>query len=124
MGSEMPPTDRAFVIEEEALLMLEIQDLLAGHGFAEVRHHRNVVEAAPHFDELAAFDLAIVEGRLGAEEVVSFTERLAKAGVPTVVLSADRGAAQFFPHAAATVGKPFDAATLLAACDAAMTCVS
>lgn len=120
----MPTTDRVLIIEDEALLMLEIEDVLEGHGFTEIRHYRDVAEAGHHDEELATFHLAIVEARLGAAEVVSFTERLARAGVPTVVLSADRAAAEAFPHAAATVSKPFDAATLLAACEAAMERVS
>jgi DNA-binding response OmpR family regulator len=114
----MPTTDRVLIIEQEALLALEIQDVLTDHGFAEVHHHRSVAEAAPHFEDLAAFRLAIVEARLGAAEVVAFTERLVQAGVATVVMSADRTATELFPHAAA-LGKPFDAAGLLAACSAA-----
>jgi len=119
----MPNTDCVLIIEEEALLALEIQDVLAEHGFGEIRHLRSVAEAAPHFDELAAFRLAIVEARFGAAEVVAFTERLAQAGVATVVMSADRAATELFPHAAA-LGKPFDAAGLLAACDVATAGVS
>ena len=63
-------------------------------------------------------DLAIVEARLGASDVVAFTETLARAGIPTVVMSADRRSMELFSHAAA-LEKPFDAAGLLAACDAA-----
>ncbi len=114
----MPTTDRVLVVEEQTLLALEIQDVLAEHGYPEVRHHRNVGEASPHLDELAAFRLAIVEARLGAAEVVNFTERLAKAGVATIVMSADRAATELFPHSVA-LAKPFDAAGLIAACDVA-----
>lgn len=114
----MPDIDRVLIIEEEALLALEIQDVLAEHGSTEVRHYRNLAEAAPHFAELATFPLAIVEARLGAPEVVAFTERLAQAGVAVVVMSADRASTELFPHAIG-LGKPFDAAGLLAACNAA-----
>ena len=119
----MPNTDRVLVIEEQTLLALEIEDVLRENGFAEVRHHRNVAEATPHFTELATFRLAIVEARLGAAEVVAFTERLVQAGVVVVVMSADRASAESFPRAE-PLAKPFDAAGLLAACDAAMARVS
>jgi len=119
----MPDTGRVLIIEEEALLALEIEDVLAERGLGEFRHYRRVAEAERHFEELSAFRLAIIEARLGAAEVVAFTERLTKAGVAIVVMSADRAAVEFFPHAAA-LAKPFDSAGLLAACDAAMAGVS
>jgi DNA-binding NarL/FixJ family response regulator len=109
---------RALIIEEEALLALDIEDILARRGLADIRWYRSVAEATPHFAELSTFGLAVIEARLGAANVVAFTERLAKAGVAVVVMSADHTAADFFPHAVA-LDKPFDAAGLLAACDAA-----
>jgi len=115
-GPDMP-TNRILVIEEEPLLALDIEDILTEARFGEVTHYRNVTHAQPHFDELSGFSLAIVEARFGAPEVIGFTERLAKAGVGVVVMSADHTSAQAFPHAA-VVGKPFDAASLVAACRA------
>lgn len=111
---------RALVIEEEALLALDIEDVLATHGVAEIRYYRSVAEATPHLAELSSFQLAVVDARLGATEVVAFTERLARAGVAVVVMSADHAAADGFPYAV-PLGKPFDAASLLAACDTAKT---
>jgi len=113
----MPPT-RILVIEEEPLLALDIEDILVETGLGPVTHHRSVAEAVPHFDELATFHLALIEAKLGAAEVVAFAERLAMAGVATVVMSADHAAAGHFAHAV-PLGKPFDAATLLAACHSA-----
>jgi len=109
---------RALVIEEEALVALDIQDVLNQHGVAEVELYRRVGDAIPHADRLREFDLAIVEARLGAAEVVAFTKQLAEAGVGTVVMSADRTAPQFFPHAV-PLAKPFDAGALVAACTTA-----
>lgn len=109
---------RALVIEEEALLALDIEDILATHGVAEVRYYRSVAEATLHLDELSTFQLAVVDARFGAAEVVDFTERLARAGVAIVVMSADHAAADGFPSAV-PLGKPFDAASLLAACETA-----
>jgi DNA-binding NarL/FixJ family response regulator len=109
---------RALVIEEEALVALDIQDVLTEHGVAEVVHHRSLPEVIPHDEPLLGFDLAIVEAKLGAAAVVAFTRRLAEAGVRVVVMSADHAAPQFFPHAT-PLSKPFDAASLIAACEAA-----
>lgn len=117
------PTNRILVIEEEALLALDIEDILTEAEFGEVTHYRNVTQAQQHFDELSGFSLAVIEARLGAPEVISFTERLAQAGVGLVVTSADHTSAEAFPHAA-VVGKPFDAASLVAACRAAVDSIS
>jgi DNA-binding NarL/FixJ family response regulator len=114
---------RALVIESEPLLAMEIQQVLTEAGFAECRHWSSVGEAGSHWAELATLDVAIVEARRGAAEVVAFTEQLVRAGVPTVVTSADIASTLAFPHAVA-LGKPFDAAGLLAACDAARAVVS
>ena len=114
----MLTANRALVIEEEALLALDIEDILTTHGVAEVRYYRSVAEATRHLDELTTFRLAVVDARLGADEVVAFTEQIAKAGVGIVVMSADHTAADGFPYAV-PLGKPFDAASLLAACEAA-----
>ena len=117
------PSNRILVIEEEALLALDIEDILKEAGLGEIAYYRSVAEANPHFAELAVSELAIIEARLGANEVVEFAERLARAGVAVVVMSADYGSGQFFPHAAA-LGKPFDAAGLLTACRAAKARIS
>lgn len=117
-GLTMHTTNRALVIEAEALLALDIEDILANHGVAEFRYYRSVAEATPHMAELSTFGLAVVDARLGAADVVAFTERLARAGVAIVVISADHAAADDFPYAV-PLDKPFDAASLLAACDAA-----
>lgn len=114
----MPTTDRVLILEAETLLALDIEYVLADRGPVEITHYRSLAEAAPHLAVLPPLTLAIVEARMGDSEVVAFTERLARAGVPTVVMSADRRSMEHFPHAEA-LEKPFDAASLLAACDAA-----
>ena len=114
----MPIHDRVLILDEETLLALDIESVLADHGPVEVTHYRSLSEAAPHLGDLSGFGLALIEARLGAREIVAFTERLMAAGIPTVVLSADRKSMELFPHAVA-LEKPFDAAGLLSACDAA-----
>lgn len=110
--------DPVLILEEETLLALDIEYVLADRGPVEVTHYRSLVDATPHLDDLGRFSLALIEARLGAREIVAFTERLVAAGVPTVVMSADRKSMELFPHAAA-LEKPFDAAGLFSACDAA-----
>ncbi len=119
----MPQIDRVLIIEEETLLALDIEYVITGHAPAEVTHCRSVAEARAHLSEPVGWSLAIVEARLGAAEVVALAEHLARAGVAVVVMSADRKSMELFPHAV-PLEKPFDAAGLLAACDAARARVS
>lgn len=119
----MPIIDRVLIIEEETLLALDIESVLADRGPFEVTHVRNVADATRHLSDPAHFRLAIVEARLGAGPVVALTRRLVEAGVATVVMSADRKSMELFPHAVA-LEKPFDAAGLSAACDAALARIS
>ena len=121
-GHQMPTTN-ILVIEEEALLALDIEDILVEAGLGPVLHHRSVAAARPHLVEPSGIDLAIIEAHLGAAEVVAFVERLVRSGVAVVVMSADNASTQLFPRAAG-LGKPFDAAGLLAACRAAKVLVS
>ena len=119
----MPNPERVLILEEETLLALDIEYVLADRGPLEVTHYRTISEAAPRLAVLPRFSLAIVEARLGASEVVAFTKHLAQAGIPIVVMSADRRSMELFPHAE-PLEKPFDAAGLLAACDAAKARIS
>lgn len=105
---------RVLIIEEQTLLALDIESVLAERSPIEVTHFRRLADA-PNLANLPVFDLAIVEARLGASEVVAYTEGLVAAGIPTVVMSADRRSLVLFPHAAG-LEKPFDSAGLLAAC--------
>lgn len=113
----------ALIIEEEFLVALEIQQVLQGAGIGEVLSFRGVAEADQHFEHLAACDIAVIEAQLGAAPVVALVARLAAAGVPVVVTSADRAVAALFPLAA-SLDKPFSAADLLAACGRARATLS
>jgi DNA-binding response OmpR family regulator len=113
----MPAVVNVLIIEEEPLLALDIESVLADHGSVQVTHYRSAADASG-VAGLQGFGLAVVEARLGAAETVALTERLARAGVATVVMSADRKSLELFPHAT-PLEKPFDARRLLAACDAA-----
>jgi len=119
----MPQTDRVLIIEEEALLALDIESILAEHSPVEVTHHRNIAETTARLADLSAVGLALVEAHFGAPEVAEFTQRLVEAGIATVVMSADPPSLDLFPHAT-PLGKPFDAASLLAACATARSKVT
>lgn len=115
--------DTALIIEDEFLVALEIQQVLQSAGIGEFLSYRGVAEAEQHFERLTGCDIAVIEARLGAAAVVAFVTRLAKAGVPVVVTSADRAVAALFPLAAC-LDKPFSAADLLAACATARAMLS
>ena len=122
-GPAMPPTDCILIIEEETLLALDIEFVLSEDGPVEVTHYRSVTEAEAHTVDPTRFHLALVEAKLGAPAVVALTQRLVQAGLPTVVMSADRASLSNFPHAQ-PLEKPFDAASLKLACDAAKARIS
>ncbi len=113
----------ALIVEEEFLVALEIQQVLQQAGIGEVLSFRVTAEAEPRFEQLATCSIAVVEAHLGAAPVIEFVTRLAMAGVPVVVTSADRSLSSLFPLATC-LDKPFDAASLLAACARARALVS
>jgi DNA-binding response OmpR family regulator len=119
----MSVKSRILVVEEEALLALDIEDIVTEAGLGDVVHVLSVSQALADFETFAGFTLAIIEARLGAAHVMQFVERLAAAGVAVVVMSADHASTRLFA-AATPLGKPFGAAGLVAACRAALSRVS
>lgn len=103
------------IVEEEYLVAAAMEATLLAEGAGNVSIARNV----DHLDPRArGIDLAIVEAKLGAPAVIKFAGELQDAGVATVVTSADRAVAALFTGSV-PLEKPFDDATLLAACEAA-----
>lgn len=109
---------RVYVVEDEAIVALEMQQVLEDAG-ATVRTFPNATDAGLDENVVAA-DLVLFDARLGAPQVVAFASRLRQAGVPMVVASADTGVGTLFPDAV-TLSKPFMAQTLIEACLAAIT---
>lgn len=85
----------ALVIEDQILIALEIQQLLEEFGVSDVRVER-WAEHVPSF-EPHGFDLAVIEGRLGAENVRILASQLQGAGTGVIVTSADGAVAEAFP---------------------------
>lgn len=108
----------ALVIEEEYLIAADIEQALRSAGASEVTVFRNIAELHQHPVTIEGFDIAVVEAKLGQPEVISFAQDLLRAGVAVVVSSADRDIQTLFEGAIA-LDKPFDTASLLAACTAA-----
>jgi len=85
----------ALVIEDQILIALEIQQLLEEFGVADVRVERwaeDMPKVGPQ-----GVDLAIIEGRLGAENVRVLAGQLQGAGTGVIVTSADGAVAEAFP---------------------------
>jgi DNA-binding response OmpR family regulator len=114
----MQQPHRVLVVEDEFLIAMHIQRTLEEAGATGVEVH--TTSGSTLLDSLAtgAFDLAVIEGRLGAPEMVRLNRELSDSGIPVVVVSADRNIAALFPGAE-FLEKPFGESQLLAACAAA-----
>ncbi len=103
------------VVEEEYLVAAEIEATLLAEGASKVMIARDLEDVGP---QTPAFDLAIIEAKLGAPDSIAFAASLSEAGVAVVVTSADRAVSSLFTGAV-PLEKPFDDNALLAACEAA-----
>jgi DNA-binding response OmpR family regulator len=102
------------IVEEEYLVAAAMESALLGEGCSVA-----IARSVEHVDPRApGIDLAIVEAQLGAPAVIAFVNALHAAGVATVVTSADRAVASLFTGSV-PLEKPFDDATLVAACETA-----
>lgn len=103
---------RVLVVEDEALVAMLVEDLLADLGCAVVGPFATVATAlgavAP-----GALDAALVDVNLGGERAYPLADALAAAGVPFVFLTG-YGRAGVDPRyaEAAVLPKPFEAASL------------
>jgi CheY-like chemotaxis protein len=74
---------RVFVVEDESLLALLLEDMLAELGCAVIGSASTVTEAIDGVGR-AAFDVAILDIKLGSEKSFPVAEVLAARGVPFV----------------------------------------
>ena len=107
---------RVYVVEDEAIVAMEMQQILEDAG-ATVSIFREAGEFGEH--HLSSTDLVLFDARLGAKPVVEFAARLRAAGLPMVVASADSGIGTLFPDAV-PLAKPFFGQTLIEACERAL----
>jgi len=108
---------RCFVLDDEFLIALDIQQILELAGAEHVASVASASEAIELLRREPKFDLAVLDVKLGGAEGHSLdvAAMLAKAGTPFVFLTGmrvDNVHAKKFPQAP-VVEKPYDALTLL-----------
>lgn len=121
----MPKSDgllsgkRCFVLDDEFLIALDIQQILERAGAAHVTSVASATEAIEVLGREPKFDLAVLDVKLGGVERNSLdvAALLHTQGVPFVFLTgmrADNVHAKKFPNAP-VIEKPYDATALLRA---------
>lgn len=116
MGPQMHGLN-ALVVEEEYLVAADIEQTLRSAGVADVTMQGDA-SAARRLD-FSGFALAVIEARFGSADAVALCAALRASGVPVVVTSADQAVQAMFTGAI-PLAKPFDTASLLAACEVAL----
>ena len=119
----MSSKGRALLIEDNAIIALDAQDMLVAIGFDPVDIAASVAAAlaltGQHKYAAAIIDLIVRDG-----PTIAAAERLARAGVPIVITTGySEGADAPFPTNAPRVMKPYDEAMLRAALAAACAAV-
>jgi DNA-binding NtrC family response regulator len=110
MGSASPLTGRTIlVVEDEPLIALEMTALFESVG-ATVRQARTVADALRCGDHLSA---AVLDYRLGEEDVPALCALLSDRGVPFMFYTGYGDVERTYP-AAVVLQKPASAASLLA----------
>jgi two-component system, response regulator PdtaR len=110
---------RCFVLDDEFLIALDIQQILERAGASHVASVASAAEAIKVLGREAKFDLAVLDVKLGGVERNSLDVAffLQTQGVPFVFLTGmriDDVHAKIFPNAP-VIEKPYDAAGLLRA---------
>jgi CheY-like chemotaxis protein len=118
-GGRLLHGKRCLVLDDEVLIALDIQNILEGAGAAEVICVGNADDAAKALNGGGAFDLAVLDVRLGGATGTSLgiAGLLTRQKTPFVFLTGLRQDGAFrseFP-AAPVVDKPYDTALLIAA---------
>ena len=97
---------RAFIVEDEALLLMTLEDMLADLGLRVVVSAQHVDEAlrlAPH----AEVDVALLDVNVGGRRIDPVAEVLAARRIPILFVSGYEQASLPRGHAAARLAKPF-----------------
>jgi CheY-like chemotaxis protein len=121
MEIDLPlPGTRVFIVEDEALILDTLQDMLEGLGC-------NVVESALRIDEALAklasldFDVAILDVNVAGHRIDPVADLLAKRGLPFVFASGyGRGSLPAAHRQSVLLTKPYRKADLRAALDAVL----
>jgi len=104
---------RAFVVEDEALLLMTLEDMLADLGCQVVASARHVDEALPVAHDVAV-DVALLDVNVAGVRIDPVARILAARRIPIVFVTGYE--AHFLPQGIARstrVGKPFQVAQLV-----------
>lgn len=121
MGRRMPGLEgvRVLVVEDEALLFLELQDLLSDMGAVVVGSAASL-KPALELARQAEFDIAILDVNLGHQRIDRVAEVVASRSIP-IVFATGYGASALPPEIrGGLVEKPYDATSLGAAVSRAL----
>jgi two-component system, response regulator PdtaR len=116
---------RCFVLDDEFLIALDIQQILERAGAVHVASVASAAEAIELLSREPKFDIAVLDVKLGSVErnSLNVAALLQTQGVPFVFLTgmrADDLHAKHFPTAP-VIEKPYDAAALLRAVQHALS---
>jgi CheY-like chemotaxis protein len=112
---------RVFIVEDEALILFSLQDMLAELGCEVVASALRVDEALAKGGTLA-FDVAILDVNVAGERIDPVADLLASRGVPFVFTTGYNRASLPRAHRErALVSKPYRAVELQVALDAALS---
>ena len=115
---------RCFVLDDEFLIAIDIQQILERAGAAYVASVASAAEAIELLGREPKFDLAVLDVKLGSVErnSLNVAALLQTQDVPFVFLTgrADEVHAKTFPNAP-VIEKPYDAAALLRAVQHALS---
>lgn len=110
-----------FVVEDEALVVLNLEDMLAELGCSVVGPAMRLDRALAMADKGIEADAAILDVNLGGEKVFPLAERLVASGMPVVFATGygRAGLPEIF-HALPILQKPYTVAEVAAGLRAAM----
>lgn len=110
----MTQATRILVVDDEALIALDVEAMLLAAGFDVVAIARDAAAAHPYLDRGAA-DLVVLDAVLNGESAAPLAERLRGANIPFVVASGHAARQLPWLGDAPLVQKPFAAGELIAA---------
>jgi CheY-like chemotaxis protein len=102
---------RAFVVEDEALVLMTLEDMLADFGCQVVASARHVDDALQIAHETAV-DVALLDVNVAGVRVDPVAHILAARGIPIVFVTGYEALSLPQIAGAVRVGKPFQAAEL------------
>ena len=106
--------ERILIVEDEALVAFQIEDVLVGAGFEVVGISDTMASSMALADE-GHPDLALCDIRLGAESGVAIAAMLKERGVPSLFVSGNCATAEGAGVGLGCLHKPFDQNRLLKA---------